>query len=552
MNPNLLRSMIGVFLVLASTSLPARVPDFEAYKALSADERMEALLILDETTKDRYVRAMTELANSSIDPVFSQLICESATLSDYSDFTGVVDETKILDAEYLKSLPAHVSDEFKTLSYSEVAFYITCDKYHNPFFLNMHPREIRYNAHGLSGSTLEMIRSMGPLLLEKGPDGRTPLEYIQEKLEIAMEHGDSTVQGIYSSLRSQIRIAIRHVVDSVIDKGIDSQVTRPDLKLLVDSEIESRRISREKEEYYLANKEAIDAERAREKAEEQARWEARARQPAPALASNANDGVQVGKRFKDCDACPEMVIVPAGQFMMGSERNFDDETMTPQYEDPIGQVTIPRPFAVGVFEVTRKEVLACVDDGHCLTDGWECWYDRSCTQVSPEAPDTWADRLERLNAPADELSWHDAQDYVAWLSKKTGERYRLLTEAEWEYVARAGSQTRYWWGDEFEDDKTSCCKNEPSFLVGSFEANGFGLFDVHGNVSEWTEDCFMGHWGYADAPSDGSAANGPQECKWRISRGGISSFRFPDDARSARRKWNLTSDENGLRVARDL
>ena len=398
MNPNLLGSMIGFFLVLSSTSMHAQIPDFEAYKALSADERMEALLILDEESKDRFIRQMQDVVNKSINPMSINLVCNAATSEDYQKFREAVDAFRKFSA----------ADEFKNMTHAEAAFYLRCDKYHNPFMKNMHPREIKFSAHGLSDSTLEMIRSMGPLILERGPDGRTPLEYVQSKLEIAMECSSARVQGVYTRLKTEIEYAVGRVVDSVVDKGIDGEVTRADLKLLVDAEIEDRRIAKEKEEYYLANKDAIDAERAREKAEEQARWEARARLPAPALASNANDGVTVGKRFKDCEACPEMVIVPAGQFMMGSERNFDDETMTPQYEDPIGQVTIPRPFAVGVFEVTRKEVLACVEDGHCVTDGWECWYDRSCTQKPPEAPDTWADRLELLNAPAEKLSWHDA------------------------------------------------------------------------------------------------------------------------------------------------
>ena len=193
-----------------------------------------------------------------------------------------------------------------------------------------------------------------------------------------------------------------------------------------------------------------------------------------------------GDVFRDCDVCPEMVVVPAGEFMMGSppseEGRGDDE-------GPVHRVTISEPFAVGVYEVTFEEWDACVSGGGC--GGYR--------------PEGWG----RSSRPVINVSWDDAQAYVAWLSGKTGEAYRLLSESEWEYAARAGTTTRYHWGDDVGRNRANCvddyCGDSWEFTapVGSFGANGFGLHDILGNVREWVEDCWNGS--YAGAPSDGSA-----------------------------------------------
>ena len=163
----------------------------------------------------------------------------------------------------------------------------------------------------------------------------------------------------------------------------------------------------------------------------------------------------------------------------------------------------------------------------------------------------------RGSGPVIRVSWSDVQAYVAWLSGKTGEAYRLLSEAEWEYAARAGTTTRYHWGDDIGRNRANCvgdrCGDSWEFTapVGSFGANGFGLHDVHGNVWEWVEDCWNGS--YAGAPSDGSAWESGN-CDRRVLRGG-SWVNIPRDLRAAVRGRIDTGDRSsisGFRVARTL
>lgn len=216
--------------------------------------------------------------------------------------------------------------------------------------------------------------------------------------------------------------------------------------------------------------------------------------PAPAAPVQPMVGVygdaarKPGDVFRDCPQCPEMVVVPAGSFMMGSPAN---EVGHNDREGPQHQVTFARPFAAGRHEVTFEEWDACVAEGGC--GGYR--------------PDDhgWG----RGRRPVIEVSWHDAKAYVDWLSRKTGETYRLLSEAEWEYAARAGTRARYWWGDEIGKGRANCegCgsqwDNKQTAPVGSFAPNPWGLFDVHGNVIEWVEDLW--HSSYRGAPADGSA-----------------------------------------------
>ena len=241
-----------------------------------------------------------------------------------------------------------------------------------------------------------------------------------------------------------------------------------------------------------------------------------------------NAAVEVGKVFRDCRRCPEMVVVPAGSYRMGS----------PSYEDegPVHRVTIGEPFAVGVYEVTLAQWDSCVRDGGC---SHRLKFDR-----------------DRANYPVVNVNWTDVQQYVGWLAGETGQAYRLLSEAEWEYVARAGTTTQYWWGDEIGHNRASCngCggqwdgKRAP---VGSFGANAFGLYDIHGNVWEWVQDCW--NESYAGAPTDGSAW-GRGDCSRRVLRGG-SWFIEPRKLRSANRSWYTTDfrlNYFDFRLARSL
>ena len=248
--------------------------------------------------------------------------------------------------------------------------------------------------------------------------------------------------------------------------------------------------------------------------------------------SGGGGGGQAGERFRDCDVCPEMVVVPAGTFLMGapeSERDSDSGEL------PVHAVTVPS-FAVGVYEVTFDEWDACVAGGGC--DGYRP-YDRN-----------WG----RGRRPVIRVTWEDAQRYVEWLSLRTGERYRLPSESEWEYAARAGTTTPFHTGETITTEQANYngrLFRHQTVPVGSFGANEFGLHDVHGNVREWVYDCWNDH--YEGAPADGSAWLSGR-CDVRVLRGG-SWFDVPSVLRAASRLWDTTGsrlDINGFRVARTL
>jgi formylglycine-generating enzyme required for sulfatase activity len=242
-----------------------------------------------------------------------------------------------------------------------------------------------------------------------------------------------------------------------------------------------------------------------------------------------------GSDFKECvTGCPTMVVVPAGKFMMGGHGTVSpDESDGPQHE-----VAIARPFAVGRTEVTFSEWDACVAAGACSKAGDSGW--------------------GRDDRPVINVTWDDAQQYVAWLSRITGKKYRLLSEVEWEYAARAGATTAYSWGDEIGKGNANCgdCGSEwdrkQSAPVGSFKSNAFGLYDMHGNVSEWVEDVW--HDNYLGAPVDGSAWLEDGDASQRVVRGG-SWNRYPRYLRAANRDRGTTDDRNGyvgFRLARTL
>jgi formylglycine-generating enzyme required for sulfatase activity len=241
--------------------------------------------------------------------------------------------------------------------------------------------------------------------------------------------------------------------------------------------------------------------------------------------------------FKECPKCPEMMVVPAGSFTMGSPTTEPGRSAE---EGPQHTVTIARPFAVGRFEVTFEEWDACASGGGC--NGYK------------PSDEGWGGGRR----PVVNVSWDDAKAYIAWLSKKTGKPYRLLSGAEYEYATRAGTQTTYAWGDDVGTNNANChsCGSQwdarQTAPVGSFAANGFGLYDMEGNVREWTEDCY--HDTYNGSPTDGSAWIEGGNCYHRVVRGG-SFLLAPAFLRSASRYW-FTSDYRlrylGFRVARTL
>jgi formylglycine-generating enzyme required for sulfatase activity len=254
------------------------------------------------------------------------------------------------------------------------------------------------------------------------------------------------------------------------------------------------------------------------------------------LSRDAERALKPGQRFTECAGCPGMVVLPAGTFMMGSP---DDEKGHDLREEPQHEVSITR-FAVSRFEVTFDEWDACFKLGGC---------------IEYPSDQNWG----RGQRPVINVSWRDAEQYVAWLSRRTGKTYRLLSEAEWEYAARGGSQTAYSWGDEIDSRPRAACKDcgyqeilFNTMPVGWYPPNAFGLYDMHGNVAEWVQDCI--HDNYAGAPKDGSAWITNGNCNGRVIRGGSWDSR-PEVARSAHREWGSRGRGYqliGFRVARTL
>jgi formylglycine-generating enzyme required for sulfatase activity/tetratricopeptide (TPR) repeat protein len=267
------------------------------------------------------------------------------------------------------------------------------------------------------------------------------------------------------------------------------------------------------------------ADDARPRAEEPAR-------PDPALSIVPGSG----KAFRDtmadgqpCPMCPEMVVVPAGSFTMGSPESEPDREPN---EGPQHTVTFAQNFAVGRFALTFDEWDACVADG-------------GCNGYRPSDND-WG----REQRPVIHVEWGDAKDYVAWLSRKTGRTYRLLSEAEREYVTRAGTTTPFWWGGSVSK-KQANYQDKKTVPVDTFQPNPWGLYQVHGNVSEWVEDC--PHDNYNGAPTDGSAWRSI-DCSERVLRGGSWLF-GSESLRSASRHSSGADSKNdsiGFRVGRTL
>jgi formylglycine-generating enzyme required for sulfatase activity len=267
---------------------------------------------------------------------------------------------------------------------------------------------------------------------------------------------------------------------------------------------------------------------------------------------------QPGRVFRDCDGCPEMVVIPAGSFTMGSPAS---EPGRDSNEGPQHPVSIARPFAAGKHEVTRGQFARFVQEAGYPAAGGCYIYDGSKWTENPAK--NWRDPgfPQTDNDPVACINWQDAKAYTDWLSRKTARGYRLLTEAEWEYVARAGTTTAFEFGNSISPQQANydtrvsyagspvATSRGQTAPVGSYSVNAFGLHDVHGNVWEWTEDCWNEN--YIGAPSDGTAPNSGN-CTLRVLRGGSWGY-FPQYLRSAYRGRDNSSNRsyvNGFRVAR--
>lgn len=300
--------------------------------------------------------------------------------------------------------------------------------------------------------------------------------------------------------------------------------------------------------------------------------------------AQANQSHLPGRSFRDCrDLCPEIVVVPAGTYRMGSPAE-DPHQALDGVEQPQHRVTIRHAFAVGKYEVTREEFSRFALETH-LPDPEGC---------NIHEPPNWPEKKglnwhttpfpQSARDPVVCVSWDEAQAYTQWLSKKTGRSYRLLSEAEWEYAARAGTATQAFWGN---DQERACeygngvdltliakfpqgkwespaphnpnpgqvmpCHDNNVFTapVGSYKPNAFGLYDTAGNVFEWVADCWAAN--YDGAPADGSPRT-DGDCTHRVNRGG-SWTSIPTGLRSAYRGKDvhgLHVVDLGFRVARNL
>ena len=295
-----------------------------------------------------------------------------------------------------------------------------------------------------------------------------------------------------------------------------------------------------------------------------------------ALSAAATNAGEPGSTFRDCGDCPEMVTIPSGDFLMGTAPGEEDrENLSAEFRhrsEPLHRVKIEQ-FAAGRFEVTRSQYRVFVETTGRTSDGCFAWFggdfvlDRKRDWRNPgyQQEDTH---------PVACVSWQDASAYVRWLSQRTGKPYRLLSEAEWEYAARAGTTTARFWGD---DGTMSCAyangadrataarapgagalgfaSCDDGFAhtspVGSYRANAFGLHDMLGNVGEWTQDCWYAD--YAGAPSDGRAVMSG-DCVMRAVRGGA----WDDAPTGLRAAYRVGSPitvrlySRGFRIARDM
>jgi formylglycine-generating enzyme required for sulfatase activity len=251
--------------------------------------------------------------------------------------------------------------------------------------------------------------------------------------------------------------------------------------------------------------------------------------PAPPTPPSPPPVVERPQPFQDCAICPMLARIPAGSFLMGTAKG--DPSTQPQ------RTVSVRAFAIGQYPVTVGEWKACVAAGGC-----------NFTPRMVDADD---------RTPVHNVSWEDAEQYVSWLSRSVGKTYRLPTEAEWEYAARANTTTRYWWGENVGAGQANCsdCGGDQNpktpTAVGSFRPNAFGVHDVHGGVAQWVADCWLPN--YQAAPTM-AVARDQKNCQKRVLRGG--SFRNDREAMASAARGNYDASvryiAHGFRIARDL
>jgi formylglycine-generating enzyme len=279
-----------------------------------------------------------------------------------------------------------------------------------------------------------------------------------------------------------------------------------------------------------------------------------------------------GTVLHDCTECPELVVIPPGNFSMGSPDS--EPGRNKDREGPVHSVTLSRAFAVGKYEVTKVQFARFVQEtGFSSSGGCYVW---NGEKVEHDSAKSWRNPgyAQTDNDPVVCISWDDAKAYTQWLARKSGKAFRLLTEAEWEYAARAGGHSSRPWGDDpvqacryanvadataktgvpgFSELAMHACDDGHAYTapVGSYQPNAFGLYDMIGNVWEWTEDCW--NETYDGAPGDGSARTAG-DCDLHVLRGGSWDVK-PDIARSAYRSGDavgLRDHDFGFRVARTL
>lgn len=301
-----------------------------------------------------------------------------------------------------------------------------------------------------------------------------------------------------------------------------------------------------------------------------------------AAAACSSGAPRAGSEFRDCATCPVMLTIPAGAFRMGFDGGEEGRP-----EGPVRDMSVARAFALGRYEVTQREFAAFVaDTRRAMRGGCQIWTDSWQNPVDADWTNPGYGRLPFDDEPVACISWQDAQAYAEWLAQRTGQPYRLPSEAEWEYSARAGTVGEYYWLDAVSevgsqvgsvsgDDDVACDyanvydlagKKASAFdwqpfdcddgfgraaPIGSFRANAFGLHDMLGNLWEWTADCYVAP--YPDAPLDGSAVSAGA-CDRRVARGG-SWITRPSRQRvtfRGRDPPETLYQFFGFRVARDL
>ncbi len=265
------------------------------------------------------------------------------------------------------------------------------------------------------------------------------------------------------------------------------------------------------------------------------------------ISTNKGRNLIVGEKFRELTSTPEMTVVHSGEFLMGSVSNDHDFEEDFYDETPQRNIRISKPFAVGMYPVTFEE--------------WDIYAIPGWIRGHKPDDEGWG----RGRLPVININWRDAKKYTKWLSKKTGESYRLLSEAEWEYVARAGTATRFntgnkitmeqaYFSDKWDAGSKGITRNK-TIKVGSYKPNSFGLFDTHGLVTEWVEDGLNIHGGYKGLSDDSGAVKFAHFLPgYRVTRSG--SYRRPSQHIASASRGRAHSADRlatlGFRVAMDL